>query len=128
MNIPPKIIINILHIALFGPLLILLATLGITRGLNVPVNISLMAIGVVIFGYHTFNLFTKDNKQLYAFHMALGLLVAIAGLAGYLSYNENNTSNPDYVNALYIATGLSGLGAMAFHSYRIYVKTRPEEE
>lgn len=120
--IPPKIIINVLHIALFGPLLITLAVLGLLRkGLN-TVNISLMVIGVVIFGYHTFNLLTKDRKQLYAFHMALGLLVASAGFAGYLSYNEDDTSNPDYVNALYIATGLSGLGAMAFHSYLIYIK------
>lgn len=126
--IPPKIIINVLHIASFGPLLITLAVLGFLRkGLNI-VNISLMAIGVVIFGYHTFNLLTKDRKQLYAFHMALGLLVASAGLAGYLSYNEEETSNPDYVNALYGATGLFGLGAIGIHSYLIYLKTRPENE
>ena len=117
-------IINWIHVLLFGPLLITLAVLGLFRK---SLNIILMVIGIIIFGYHTFNLLTKDRKVLYALHMALGLLVAGAGLSGFLSYNKDETSNPDYVNALYGATGLFGLGAMAYHSYLIYVKTRPED-
>lgn len=115
--IPTKIIINILHIALFAPVL-----LAISIYANIHKNeldelmftrfiTGFIGAGIIIYhGYKWYN--TSDG--LYVFHIGVGIAILLASIFPTIEG--------------FLLVGGIGIAAAVYHSYRIYLKTRPEEE